>query len=49
MSGRTVKRHLCLAIFTLLLRDRSDALTLRYSEQKQLREEGELRKGLGVS
>ncbi|MAT27289.1 MAG: arsenical resistance protein ArsH [Sandaracinus sp.] len=35
--------------FTLLLRDRSDALTLRYSEQKQLREEGELRKGLGVS
>ncbi len=34
--------------FTVLLRDRSDALTLRYSEEKQKREEGRLRKGLGV-
>ena len=34
--------------FTVLLRDRSDALTVRYSEEKQKREEGELRKGLGV-
>ena len=34
--------------FTLLLRERSDALTTRYSEQKQLRERGELEKGQGV-
>lgn len=33
---------------TVLLRDRRDALTVRYSEQKQLRKQGELNKGLGV-
>ena len=33
---------------TLLLRDRVDVLTTRYSEQKQLREAGLLKKGLGV-
>jgi len=35
--------------FTLLLRGQSDYLTTRYSEQKQLREAGELKKGQGVS
>lgn len=34
--------------FTLLVRDRSQLLTTRYSEQKQLRERGALKKGLGV-
>lgn len=34
--------------FTLLLRDRTGELTTRYSEQKQLREAGQLTKGLGV-
>jgi len=34
--------------FTLLVRDRTDYLTERYSEQKQLRKQGELTKGLGV-
>ncbi len=34
--------------FTLLLRDRVPVLTRRYSEEKQKRDEGELRKGLGV-
>ncbi len=34
--------------FTVLLRDRSAALTTRYSEQKQLREQGKLTKALGV-
>jgi arsenic resistance protein ArsH len=34
--------------FTLLLRGRADVLTTRYSEQKQLRAKGELKKGLGV-
>jgi arsenical resistance protein ArsH len=34
---------------TLLLRDRVDVLTNRFSEQKQLRQQGELAKGLGVS
>lgn len=34
--------------FTLLLRDRSDLLTTRYSEQKQLRKQGQLDKGQGV-
>jgi len=34
--------------FTVLLRDRSAALTTRYSEQKQLREDGALKKGQGV-
>jgi arsenic resistance protein ArsH len=34
--------------FTLLIRDRSAALTTRYSEQKQLREQGQLTKGQGV-
>ena len=34
--------------FTVLLRDRTPALTLRYSEEKQKRDEGKLRKGLGV-
>ena len=33
---------------TLLMRDRSEALTVRYSEQKQLRAQGALDKGLGV-
>jgi arsenical resistance protein ArsH len=33
---------------TLLLRDHVDELTTRYSEQKQLREQGALTKGLGV-
>lgn len=33
---------------TLLLRDRAGVLTTRYSEQKQLRVQGELKKGLGV-
>jgi len=35
--------------FTVLMRDRSDALTLRYSEQKQLAEKGALTKGQGVT
>jgi arsenical resistance protein ArsH len=35
--------------FTVLMRDRSDALTLRYSEQKQLAAQGALTKGQGVS
>jgi len=35
--------------FTLLLRGRSDVLTTRYSEQKQLREQGALKKGEGVA
>ncbi|MGB0592588.1 MAG: arsenical resistance protein ArsH [Myxococcota bacterium] len=34
--------------FTVLLRDRSEALTLRYSEQKQLATRGALTKGQGV-
>lgn len=34
--------------FTLLLRDRNDELLTRYSEQKQLRAQGRLTKGLGV-
>jgi arsenic resistance protein ArsH len=34
--------------FTLLLRDRVPVLTTRYSEQKQLCEQGALRKGQGV-
>lgn len=34
--------------FTILLRDRSEELTTRYSEQKQLRKKGELNKGQGV-
>jgi len=34
--------------FTILLRDRVDVLTTRYSEQKQLREQGRLTKGQGV-
>jgi len=34
--------------FTLLLRDRQELLTTRFSEQKQLRAKGELNKGLGV-
>jgi arsenical resistance protein ArsH len=34
---------------TLLLRDRLDVLNERYSEQKQLREQKQLTKGLGVS
>lgn len=34
--------------FTLLLRDRAGALSVRYSEQKQLREKGALDKGQGV-
>ena len=34
--------------FTVLMRDRADALTVRYSEQKQLREKGALKKGQGV-
>lgn len=33
---------------TLLLRDRSELLTTRYSEQKQLRQQGALTKGVGV-
>ncbi|MEM7153885.1 MAG: arsenical resistance protein ArsH [Myxococcota bacterium] len=33
---------------TLLMRDRADALTVRYSEQKQLRDRGALDKGQGV-
>ena len=35
--------------FTVLLRDRSSVLTTRYSEQKQLRIDGALTKGQGVS
>jgi arsenic resistance protein ArsH len=35
--------------FTLLLRGQSEYLTTRYSEQKQLKEEGKLKKGQGVS
>lgn len=34
--------------YTLLVRDRRDALHLRYSEQKQLRQQGVLDKGQGV-
>ena len=34
--------------FTLLLRDRTPTLTLRNSEEKQKREAGQLKKGLGV-
>lgn len=34
---------------TLLLRDHVEELSTRYSEQKQLREQGALNKGLGVS
>ena len=34
--------------FTLLLRDRTDALNSRYSEEKQIRERGQLDKGQGV-
>ncbi len=34
--------------FTVLLRDRRDALAVRYSEQKQLARKGQLNKGLGV-
>ncbi len=34
--------------FTILLRDRTEELTLRYSEQKQLRDKGRLDKGQGV-
>lgn len=34
--------------FTLLLRDRGDLLTTRFSEEKQKREQGRLVKGLGV-
>jgi len=34
--------------FTLLIRGRSEVLTTRYSEQKQLREAGALKAGLGV-
>lgn len=34
--------------YTLLCRDRRDALHVRYSEEKQLRERGELDKGQGV-
>lgn len=33
---------------TLLIRDREPSLSRRYSEQKQLREQGALNKGLGV-
>jgi arsenic resistance protein ArsH len=35
--------------FTLLLRDRVELLTTRHSEQEQLRSQGSLTKGLGVS
>lgn len=35
--------------FTLLLRDRTEVLSTRYSEQKELREQGKLKKGLGVA
>lgn len=34
--------------FTILLRDRSEVLVTRYSEQKQLKKEGALKKGQGV-
>lgn len=34
--------------FTLLMRDHVDLLTTRYSELKQMREQGALNKGLGV-
>jgi arsenic resistance protein ArsH len=34
--------------FTVLIRDRSALLTTRYSEQKELREQGHLTKGQGV-
>lgn len=34
--------------YTLLIRDRNDALHVRYSEQKQIRERGALDKGQGV-
>ena len=33
---------------TILMRERSDVLTTRYSEQKQLAQQGALKKGLGV-
>ncbi len=33
---------------TLLIRGNADVLAMRYSEQKQLREQGQLMKGLGV-
>ena len=33
---------------TILMRDRSGTLTTRYSEEKQKRDEGKLKKGLGV-
>lgn len=35
--------------FTILLRDRSDYLTTRFSEQEEIRKQGELTKGLGVT
>jgi len=35
--------------FTLLLRDRNEILSTRYSEEKQKRDQGHLTKGLGVS
>jgi arsenic resistance protein ArsH len=34
--------------FTLLIRERSEVLTTRFSEEKQKRVEGQLKKGLGV-
>ena len=34
--------------FTILLRDRNEILSTRYSEEKQKREQGQLTKGLGV-
>jgi len=35
--------------FTLLIRDRSNYLTTRFSEQEEMRKQGELNKGLGVT
>ena len=35
--------------FTLLVRSRSAVLTARHSEQKQLRDQGQLKPGLGVA